>query len=160
MLDEPSADSHESRAAQLLWVLLGAFFLRVAGQALVVVAHPTWLPPMGQWYSGLVPYPLLLPIQILLLGGMTAIAANRSRRQAASARPRPSLGRRLTVASYLYAGAMVVRYVVRMWLMPDQRWLGGTIPIAFHLVLATFLYVWARGIGGGGRHGVIPQERR
>jgi hypothetical protein len=24
---------------------------------------------------------------------------------------------------------------------PDQRWLGGTIPIVFHIVLASWLFV-------------------
>jgi hypothetical protein len=26
---------------------------------------------------------------------------------------------------------------------PDQRWLGGTIPIVFHVVLAAFLFTFA-----------------
>jgi hypothetical protein len=36
---------------------------------------------------------------------------------------------------------MAVRYVVRMGRQPDQRWFGGTIPIVFHWVLASFLFV-------------------
>jgi len=28
---------------------------------------------------------------------------------------------------------------LRMSLYPDQRWFGGTIPIVFHCVLATFI---------------------
>ncbi len=27
---------------------------------------------------------------------------------------------------------------------PDMRWLGGTIPIIFHFVLAAFLYTWGK----------------
>jgi hypothetical protein len=44
---------------------------------------------------------------------------------------------------------MVIRYVIRMNLYPDERWFGGTIPIIFHCVLATFIllvghYHWMR----------------
>jgi len=34
--------------------------------------------------------------------------------------------------------------VVSMALHPERRWLGGTIPIFFHCVLATFLFVVGR----------------
>jgi uncharacterized protein len=44
--------------------------------------------------------------------------------------------------SYVYAGAMVVRYVVRMARQPHQRWLGGTIPIIFHTVVAAFQWTF------------------
>ena len=51
-----------------------------------------------------------------------------------------AFGWALVVFSALYAGAMVIRYVVRMARRPDARWFGGTIPIVFHLVLATYVY--------------------
>jgi len=43
--------------------------------------------------------------------------------------------------AYVYAAAMLVRYLVRMMRRPEQRWFGGAIPIVFHLVLASYLYV-------------------
>ena len=46
--------------------------------------------------------------------------------------------------SAVYAGSMVVRYGVRMRRRPEERWFGGAIPIAFHLVLAAFLFTWGR----------------
>ena len=54
----------------------------------------------------------------------------------------PRLGLRASVWSYLYSGAMVVRYVIRMARRPDQRWLGGTIPIIFHSVVAAFQWTF------------------
>jgi hypothetical protein len=42
----------------------------------------------------------------------------------------------------VYASAIVLRYALRMTRRPDQRWFGGTIPIVFHLVLASFVYVY------------------
>jgi hypothetical protein len=55
----------------------------------------------------------------------------------------------LVVVADAYAASMVVRYIVRMARRPDQRWLGGCIPIVFHVVLASWLFV----IGGFWRPG-------
>ncbi len=40
----------------------------------------------------------------------------------------------------IYALSMVVRYGLTMALHPELRWFTGTIPIWFHLVLATFIF--------------------
>jgi len=72
-------------------------------------------------------------------------------------RPRPRFGRWLRGLSSLYAGAMLVRYVVTMALHPERRWLGtGTIPIVFHWVLAGYLFTLGHfhvraGAAGAGR---------
>src|SRR6185437_16031047 len=42
---------------------------------------------------------------------------------------------------WLYLGVMIIRYVIRMRLYPRERWTGGSIPIFFHWVLASFLLV-------------------
>jgi hypothetical protein len=57
-------------------------------------------------------------------------------------RAAPGWSRFLVSFSAIYAGAMVLRYVLTMALHPDQRWLGGTIPIFFHFVLAGFFLRW------------------
>jgi hypothetical protein len=38
---------------------------------------------------------------------------------------------------------MVIRYIVRMWRRPAERWCGGTIPIIFHTILAAFQWTFA-----------------
>ena len=58
--------------------------------------------------------------------------------------PLPRLGRVVLIWSYLYASAMVLRYVIRMTRRPTERWFGGTIPIVFHTVLAIFQWTFAR----------------
>ena len=50
-------------------------------------------------------------------------------------------GRPLVIGA-LYAAAMVVRYIIRMARRPDQRWLGGTIPIIFHTIVAAFQWTF------------------
>ena len=128
----------------MLWVLLALFVGRVAGQLIVVRWAPRWLPPMGQWYSGLLPYRFLLPIQVLFIAVMAAMALDVATGGDVLGGPYRRLGQVLIAVSYVYAGGMVVRYVVRMARRQDQRWFGGTIPIAFHLVLAGFLFTFGR----------------
>jgi hypothetical protein len=60
------------------------------------------------------------------------------------ARRRPRVGRALRWISYVYAGAMAGRYVLTVALRPERRWLGGTIPIVFHWVLAAYLFTLGR----------------
>ena len=97
---------------------------------------------MNQWQSGLLPYPVLLSIQIVFIAVRAAIALQVSRGRGVLAAPAPNLGRGIIWLAFVYAGSMVVRYAVRMVRRPDQRWLGGTIPIVFHCILAAFLYVY------------------
>ena len=130
--------------ATVLWFLLFLFCLRVAGQALVATFAVPFLPPMQQWYSGVIPYPILLPVQILIIGVLAKVATDFTRRRGFFVVPRRTMGRFLEWFSYLYWGGMAVRYVVSMALHPERRWLGGTIPIFFHCVLATFLFVVGR----------------
>jgi hypothetical protein len=53
--------------AVVLGILAFAFFLRVLGQMIVAAGQGGFLPPREQWYSGLIPYPVLLPFQVLIL---------------------------------------------------------------------------------------------
>jgi hypothetical protein len=127
----------------VLWLCSVAMFLRVAGQLVVYLRAPSWLPPMKQWQSGLVPYRMLLATQAIVLILMFWIATDVARASGVWVQPLPRLGRVVLVWSYLYAGAMVVRYSVRMARRPAERWFGGTIPIIFHTVLAVFQWTFA-----------------
>ncbi len=130
--------------ALILWGLAALFLLRVLGQALVAMAGVTWLPPMAAWQSGLLPYPVLLASQIAILALLAWIALDVTRGHGRFARRRPPVGRALRWISYAYAGAMAGRYVLTVALRPERRWLGGTIPIVFHWVLAAYLFTLGR----------------
>lgn len=143
--------SREERYAAWLWLLLGLFCLRVGGQLVValVPVSPRLLPPMEEWYSGLVPYGPLLVAQILiiLLYGKVCLDFTRGRGYFVVPQRRLAIG--LLVFGSLYLAAMILRYVIRMSLYPDERWTGGSIPIFFHWILASFLllvgqYHWSR----------------
>lgn len=128
----------------VLGVLAALFALRVLGQALVAAGLAPFLPPMEQWYSGLVPYPVLLPIQAVMLVLMAKLIVDVWRGSGAFSVARPRLGRILKGFSYFYALAMVARYVIVMIVHPEWRWFGHTIPIWFHLVLAAFVHTYGR----------------
>jgi hypothetical protein len=141
------------------WSLLILFFLfclRVLGQMLVAFLHVSFLPPMKEWFSGLLPYPELLVSQFLIIILFTKICVDFYRGRGYFVQPSARLGRNLKIFGCIYFGGMVLRYVLRMSLYPDQRWFGGTIPIIFHCVLATFILVLANFHVNKARHGTHP----
>jgi len=132
----------------LLSVLAFLFFLRVLGQALVAFFDARRLPAMAEWYSGLLPYPLLLPIQVVILLAQAKISTDVFRRTGWLARRHSRAGRALRWLSILYFSGMALRYAITMAWYPERRWLGtGTIPIVFHWVLAAYLYTLGRYVG-------------
>src|SRR5918999_1564162 len=130
--------------ARALAILTFLFALRVLGQALVVFFRVDWLPGTEHWFSGVIRYPVLLAVQLVMLPGMVKIASDIWRGRGFFAKPRPGCSRFLVACSIIYAISMALRYVLTMTHRPEMRWFGGTIPIFFHFVLAGFVYTWGR----------------
>ncbi len=127
-----------------MWLLSALFLLRVVGQIVVVVATPQWLPAMDEWQSGLLPYPVLLTAQVLILGAMAKLDVAASFGRWPFDRRRVRLATATAAFAIVYAGGMIVRYGISGHLHPDRRWLPpGMIPIVFHLVLASYLAIVA-----------------
>jgi hypothetical protein len=123
----------------LLVILLIAFVARVTGQVLVLLFQPRWLPPMKDWYSGLMPYRYLLPSQIAIIALMIAMI----RQVAGDPPPNRPLALFILGFAALYVLAMIIRFVILRRRHPDYRWYeGGMIPIMFHWVLAGFLITY------------------
>jgi len=125
----------------LLALITALFACRVVGQALVAFVGVSWLPAMEQWFSGVIPYPPLLIIQLLMLILMIRITGEIWRGTGTFAVIRPHWSDFLKKFSAAYAGLMVLRYVLTMILHPEMRWLGDIVPIIFHFVLAGFIFV-------------------
>jgi hypothetical protein len=85
---------------------------------------------MSAWYSGLLPYPILLPAQIALLMLMCGLALRTQ-----PARP-AAIWRAIAL---LYFLGMAVRLVLCVHRHGRDFYLNGAIPVAFHWVLALFL---------------------
>src|SRR5262245_7044849 len=121
-----------------LWLFTGLLTGRVVGQLVVAMAAPRWLPSMDQWQSGLLPYPVLVACQSVVLTLMVWISMDFSQRAGYWVQQHRLLGTAALWWSCLYFGSMIIRYAVRMVRRPSQRWLGGTIPIVFHCIVAAF----------------------
>jgi uncharacterized protein len=127
-------------AGGFLALFTGLFALRVLGQIVVLLSAPRWLPPMDRW--NLMPYRLLLPIQLAFLAVMCWIWISLLAERGFVAEPNRGFGLFAIVVSVVYAGSMVIRYAVRMRRRPGERWFGGAIPIVFHIVLAAFVFTY------------------
>jgi hypothetical protein len=104
----------------------------------------TWLPPMSEWYSGLMSYQYLLPSQILIIGLMTAICRDFSRGEGFFVEPKRYFGVYWLYFGYVYLAVMVARYPIQMIVEPETRWFGRTIPIFFHWILASYVILVGR----------------
>jgi uncharacterized protein len=140
VLAAPPAEVEPRLAGWFLLLFSSLFLLRVAGQVLVALRQPEWLPPMRQW--NLTPYALLLPTQVAFLGAMAWLLYDFLVASGTATSPAPAFGRFVLAFSVVYSTAMGIRLVVRMRRRPEERWFGGTIPIVFHWVLAAFLFVF------------------
>lgn len=138
------SDASARQYAPWLWTLLALFAVRVAGQLVVALTGASWLPPMGEWYSGLIPYPLLLLSQVLIIALLGWICLDFSTGSGYFVTPRAAFARPALLFGYVYLAVTVIRYPLRMYLHPEARWFGQTIPIFFHWVLAAFVIVFAR----------------
>ena len=134
-----SASDHGRLA--LLWTCIVLFLLRVVGQFEAMLLAPAWLPPMYDWYSGLIPYPILLPLQIVLLTVMSAVVM----RDMHVGRRAPGNWKRwVRGIAIVYFAVMLMRLIVQLMRGADGVIAAGGIPVAFHWVLALFLLVLAR----------------
>jgi hypothetical protein len=130
--------------ATLLWGCVALFAARVIGQFEALTLAPSWLPDMDAWYSGLLPYHLLLPAQIAILMIMSVVAWNRRVRTGRFAAAQPRVAGALRSFAGLYFAAMAVRLAINVAENGADFWRMGAIPVAFHWVLALFLMVSGR----------------
>lgn len=69
----------------------------------------------------------------------TRISMDVERNRGFWSKPKRRLGEWLRNFGFFDFAAMVLRYTLRMSWYPEERWLGGTIPVIFHCVLATYV---------------------
>lgn len=135
-------------AGLLLWACIALFAARVIGQLQTVLIAPAWLPGMDAWFSGLLPYHLLLPAQIGILMLMSAVAWNPRIRGGEFAHEHPRAAQALRIFAVLYFIAMAVRLAMNINTNRADFWSEGAIPVAFHWVLALFVLVAGRRSAG------------
>ena len=126
----------------ILWICLVLFACRIAGQILVEFFEVTFLPPSKEWFSGIISYPILLVFQIAIILLMAQVATDLTKGTERFSQSSPVTAKNLRIFGSIYLLSMILRYIIRMYIYPEERWTGGCIPIFFHCVLATFALAW------------------
>ena len=123
----------------ILWICLVLFACRITGQILVEFFEVTYLPASKEWFSGIISYPILLVFQIAIILLMAQVATDLTKGTGRFSQSSPVTAKNLRIFGSIYLLSMILRYIIRMYIYPEERWTGGCIPIFFHWVLATFL---------------------
>ena len=121
-----------------LWTLFGFFLFRVLAQLVQAQTTLPFLPPFESWHSAVIPYPLLLLSQVIILGFLANVTMTFSKGQVTPSR---TSGRIWLGVGTIYFGAMMLRLIFGLTLCSDQAWFSNYLPTFFHLVLAAFLLV-------------------
>lgn len=129
------------RHGRWLWILAALFALRVTAQLLALVVDSPVLPRFESWHSGLLPYPLLLGTQFLILAWLATTASRVSR---AVVQPSRKFGRLVLGVAAIYGMTMLARLVLGATVLSEIRWFASPVPTMFHLVLAGYLFVYGR----------------
>jgi hypothetical protein len=147
-------------ARVLMWSCVALFSVRVVGQLEALLVSPDWLPDMDAWYSGLLPYYLLVPAQIAILMLMSVVAWNPRIRSGTFAGANPRGAMALRIFAGLYFTVMAVRLGVNVIDNGADFWRHGAIPVAFHWVLALFVLVAGRDAASALGNVRIPAQQR
>lgn len=123
-----------------LWVTGALFALRVVAQPAARVSAWRVLPPFEAWQSGALPYGWLLATQIAILVWMTRTAWRVSR---GSYPPVPARGRLVGGVAAVYGAVMLARLGLGATMFAGHWWLDAPLPTVFHLVIASYLGVYA-----------------
>lgn len=126
----------------ILWICLVLFVCRVTGQILVEFFEVTFLPPSSEWFSGIISYPILLVFQIVIISFLLKVATDLTKGTGRFSNPTKRTSKNLRIFGSIYLLSMILRYILRMYIYPEERWAGGCIPIFFHWVLATYVLAW------------------
>ena len=121
--------------------LLFLFCLRVGGQLLVAIYHVPFLPPMEEWQSGLLPYPVLVACQFFIIALFAKICRDFYCQNGFFYETKKVLAEPLMNFGKAYLVVNAARFII--WTTVFRHGMIGTIPIFFHFVLASFLVIVA-----------------
>ena len=123
-----------------LWLCTSLFAFRVIAQLAALLFKPKFLPSFESWHGGVLPYPLLLSTQILIFIWLAWTAWRFSQN---NIYPRRRLGMVIIVFASLYFLVMLLRFLLGSTILSDYRWFASYLPAFFHLVLASYLFLYA-----------------
>ena len=118
--------------------LVGLFVARVLAQLIQAVHPVSVLPPFEAWHGAVLPYPLLVAVQVVIIL-MLAWIAWRVRNDTIS--PRRWKYRMCFGLGGVYFGFMAFRLLAGLTFLADHAWFSKSLPAFFHVGLATFILV-------------------
>lgn len=124
--------------AWALWLLTGLFAFRVAAQP-AALAFDGLLPSFDSWDGGVLPYPVLLVSQLVILDWLARTAWRFSTGKVV---PRRQIGRAALAFGGVYFAVMFLRLLLGATALSHVRWFASPLPAFFHLVLATYLLLY------------------
>ncbi len=122
-----------------LWLCSGLFAFRVVAQLAALLFKPNFLPTFESWHGGVLPYPFLLTIQILILIWLSRTAWQFSHN---NVYPHRRLGRVIIIFASMYFFVMLLRLLLGLTILTEHRWFASYLPAFFHLVLASYLFLY------------------
>ncbi len=125
--------------AKWLWLCAGLFAIRVIAQAMSLIFPSKFLPPFELWHGGVLPYPTLLTTQLLILFWLVWTARKIS---VYGLYPRQRLGMIVIIFASLYFVIILLRLILGLTILSDHRWFASYLPSFFHLVLASYLFLY------------------
>ena len=128
----------------LMWGITVLFFGRVYGQFLVTYMEIDWLPPLPYWFSGYLAYHYLLAAQIIILMVMAVINVCYWRQAGYFYLESQGKRRWLQWFCLIYASVITLRLLLHFTVFIDRVWYINLIPIVFHWLLASYLWLMIR----------------
>jgi hypothetical protein len=122
-------------------LLTALFALRVLGHLVQRWLPQPWLPPFAAWQGSSIPYPLLLAIQLVILGAMARATYGAWQGTMAPGRRAMQWTARLGT---LYMAAAIARIAIGLVDPAAPHWFTARISGAFHVVLAAFVLALSR----------------
>jgi len=128
---------HEAkRYWAFLAILTTLFILRVLAQLAQAFGNFSFLPPFEAWQSGVLPYTVLLLLQIVIIVLLIKVVLKFKRGEVS-----PGLRARNAYLGFgvLYMVTMVIRGLAGVSFAVGHPWLDAPLPTVFHLVLSIFI---------------------
>lgn len=137
---EPHTQRYASQPyTKWLWLCAGLFAFRVVAQLAALLFKPSFLPTFESWHGGVLPYPLLFSTQVLIFIWLAWTAWQFS---LGKVYPRRQLGMAIIILASLYFLVMLLRLLLGLTILSEQRWFASYLPAFFHLVLACYLFLF------------------
>lgn len=126
----------QQRTAFWLAVLVVLFSFRVFAQLLAYLFPVAYLPAFNDWHSAMLPYPVLLASQIIILYAGVITYRDFSCNKV---RPDYNFGNWIYILGWIYWLVMVLRLLLGLTVMSHSHWFAQYLPALFHLILANIL---------------------